>query len=378
MTQNFKAPKLRFPGFTDDWEQRKLGELMDITSVKRIHQSDWTDFGVRFLRARDIVAGYKKEEISEPLFISEEKYNEYTAISGKVKIGDLLVTGVGTIGVPMLINSDKPLYFKDGNIIWFKNENTVDGKFLYFSFVNESIQKFIKESAGTGTVGTYTIDSGKKTPIYLPLQKDEQKKIGQFFSNLDNLITLHQRKFETLKKLKKGFLQKMFPKNGESIDYSKTISVATMSFKDEGNGASEDSLSSYKVLRIGDIAFEGHTNKQFRFGRFVVNDIGIGIMSPRFSTLRPIGDLPVNFWKQYIHYEPIMRKVLVNATKAGTMMNELVIPEFLNQTILIPQNDEQKKIGDYFSKLDNLITLHQRKLDILKKLKQGMLQQMFI
>ena len=217
MTQNLKAPKLRFPGFTDDWEQRKLGELMDITSVKRIHQSDWTDFGVRFLRARDIVAGYKKEEISEPLFISEEKYNEYTAISGKVKIGDLLVTGVGTIGVPMLINSDKPLYFKDGNIIWFKNENTVDGKFLYFSFVNESIQKFIKESAGTGTVGTYTIDSGKKTPIYLPLQKDEQKKIGQFFSNLDNLITLHQRKFETLKKLKKGFLQKMFPKNGESV-----------------------------------------------------------------------------------------------------------------------------------------------------------------
>ena len=71
-------------------------------------------------------------------------------------------------------------------------------------------------------------------------------------------------------------------------------------------------------------------------------------------------DLPVNFWKQYTQDEPMMRKVLVKATKAGTMMNELVIPEFLNQTILIPQNDEQKKIGDYFSKLDNLITLHQR------------------
>ncbi len=135
-----------------------------------------------------------------------------------------------------------------------------------------------------------------------------------------------------------------------------------MSFKDEGNGASDDSLSIYKVLRIGDIAFEGHTNKQFRFGRFVVNDIGTGIMSPRFSTLRPVKEMSVDFWKQYIHHEPIMRKVLVNSTKAGTMMNELVIPEFLNQTIPVPKDEEQKKIGTYFSNLDHLITLHQRKL----------------
>lgn len=104
-------PEIRFRGFTDAWEQRELGELMEITSVKRIHQSDWTDSGVRFLRARDIVAVSKNEEVSEPLFISQEKYDEYSALSGKVKIGDLLVTGVGTIGVPMLINNEEPLYF---------------------------------------------------------------------------------------------------------------------------------------------------------------------------------------------------------------------------------------------------------------------------
>lgn len=187
-------PKIRFEGYTDDWEQRKLGEMMDVTSVKRIHQSDWTDSGVRFLRARDIVAESKNEDISEPLFISQEKYDEYSAISGKVKTGDLLVTGVGTIGVPMLINSEEALYFKDGNIIWFKNENSIDGKFLYHSFNVYSIQKFIKESAGTGTVGTYTIENGKKTPINLPQKKEEQQRIGEYFTNLDHLITLHQRK----------------------------------------------------------------------------------------------------------------------------------------------------------------------------------------
>ena len=184
--------------------------MMDVTSVKRIHQSDWTDSGVRFLRARDIVAESKNEEVSEPLFISQEKYDEYSAISGKVEKGDLLVTGVGTIGVPMLINSEEPLYFKDGNIIWFKNKNAIDGRFFYHSFNGLNIQKFIKESAGTGTVGTYTIETGKKTPINLPPQKEEQEKIGEYFSNLDHLITLHQRKLEKLQNLKISMLNQMF------------------------------------------------------------------------------------------------------------------------------------------------------------------------
>ena len=150
-----------------------------------------------------------------------------------------------------------------------------------------------------------------------------------------------------------------------------------MSYKDDGNGASESSLSTYKVLRVGDIAFEGHTNKQFRFGRFVVNDIGTGIMSPRFSTLRPLNEMPVNFWKQYIHSESVMRRILVNSTKAGTMMNELVIPEFLNQTIMVPSENEQAVIGQYFSNLDHLITLHQRKLEKIKLMKKSMLGKMF-
>ena len=166
---------------------------MNVTSVKRIHQSDWTDYGIRFLRARDIVSAYKNEEPDDYLYISKEKYDEYSSISGKVSIGDMLVTGVGTIGVPYLVENSEPLYFKDGNIIWFQNEDKVFGKFLFYSFAGKSIQDFITESAGIGTVGTYTIESGKKTPILLP-NKEEQERIGLFFANLDHLITLHQRK----------------------------------------------------------------------------------------------------------------------------------------------------------------------------------------
>ena len=202
-------PEVRFAGFTDAWEQRKLGDMMNVTSVKRIHQSDWTDSGVRFLRARDIVAAAKNEEPDDYLYISKEKYEEYSALSGKVGVSDLLVTGVGTIGVPYLVRNLEPLYFKDGNIIWFQNSDKIDGKFLFYSFSAEQIQGFINESAGIGTVGTYTIESGKKTPISLPNQI-EQAKVGDFFQQLDNLITLHQRKLEKLQNIKKSMLEKMF------------------------------------------------------------------------------------------------------------------------------------------------------------------------
>lgn len=174
------------------WEQRKLGELMEVTSVKRIHQADWTDSGVRFLRARDIVSSMNNEEIDNPVFISEDKYEEYSRISGKVIEGDLLVTGVGTIGVPYLIKDDTtPLYFKDGNIIWFKNNNTLNGNYFYYCFQNSHIQNQIYSASGKGTVGTYTIENGKKTSISYPCLK-EQIKIGNFLDTMTTMITLHQ------------------------------------------------------------------------------------------------------------------------------------------------------------------------------------------
>lgn len=134
-----------------------------------------------------------------------------------------------------------------------------------------------------------------------------------------------------------------------------------MTFNELGNGAADSSIDFYKVLRIGDIAFEGHTNKEFRYGRFGLNDIGSGIMSPRFTTLRPITKQEFTFWKYYIHDEKVMRQKLVCSTKAGTMMNELVIDDLMRQSILVPSLSEQKKTGDYFKGLDYLLSLHQRK-----------------
>ena len=150
-----------------------------------------------------------------------------------------------------------------------------------------------------------------------------------------------------------------------------------MTLNDEGNGAAVESLPNYKVIRIGDVAFEGHTNKEFAYGRFVVNDLIDGIMSPRFTCLRPKHTYPVSFWKYYIHSEQVMRETLLRATKSGTMMNELVPEDLFKQSILVPPADEQELIGSFFSRLDSLITLHQRKYDKLCTVKKSMLDKMF-
>ena len=179
-----------------------------------------------------------------------------------------------------------------------------------------------------------------------------------------------QRKFKNLYALNNE-------RNTGLIGYEKTLSLSTMTYNESGNGAASSSLSNYKVLRVGDIAFEGHTNKKFRYGRFVLNDVGIGIMSPRFTTLRPTSKMPESFWKYYIHQEPIMRHKHTRTTNAATIMNELVVSDFLNQDVLVPKENEQEVIGSFFNRLDTLITLHQRKYEKLLNIKKSMLEKMF-
>ena len=151
-------------------------------------------------------------------------------------------------------------------------------------------------------------------------------------------------------------------KNLEFND-SKTISIATMKYNPQGNGAKK--LDGYKVLRKGDVAFEGHSNKKFKFGRFVLNDLDDGIISPRFAAIRPIDKINIFFWKYYIHSEKVMRNILIHSTKRGTMMNELVYSDFFKQSILVPTNTEQNKVGIILNLVSNLLALYAKKSSCL-------------
>lgn len=235
----------------------------------------------------------------------------------------------------------------------------------------------------------------------------EQQKIAEILTTQDKLIELQERKIEQLKTLKKGYLQKMFPKKGckypelrfkgftdpweqrklgeilkssdekntDNIGYDRTISVSNMKWNPSGNGASINSLQSYKVLRLGDFAFEGNRTKGHPYGKLVINDIGDGIMSARFRTLRPISEICIPFWKFYLLNTDIFNHIFVQSTKRGTLMNELVVDDLLKQSIYIPSTiEEQHQIGTYFHNLDTLITLHQRKLDKEKQKKKALMQ----
>ena len=152
-------------------------------------------------------------------------------------------------------------------------------------------------------------------------------------------------------------------KNDGLIGVDRTISVASMSWNASGNGAAEESLGSYKVLRYGDIAFEGNRTKGHPYGKLVINDIGTGIMSSRFRTLKPKAEICVPFWKYYLTDADVFTNVCLNSTKRGTLMNELVVNNLFEQAVSIPSSfPEQRAIGSLFSRLDSLITLHQREV----------------
>lgn len=166
-------------------------------------------------------------------------------------------------------------------------------------------------------------------------------------------------------------------KNDGSIGMDKNITVATMQFKEDVQVSTAEYLKTYYTFNLGDIAFEGHQSKEFRYGRFVENDIGNGIVSHIFAVFRPIQEYDLYFWKYAINNETLMQRILGRSTKASTMMHDLVANDFLNETFLVPSIDEQKQIGSLFNKLDHLITLHLRKLEKLQNMKKSCLQKMF-
>ena len=393
MQDNEKKPALRFKGFTDPWEQREFEEIAVRSSV----MSDKK--GLPRVEYEDIISGAGRLN-------KDIKLKESEKVGIVFHKGDVLYGKLRPYLQNWLLATFNGLAVGD---FWVLQPQNTDSSFLYRLVQSQRFDGVANQSTGTKMPrADWKLVS--KTKFAMPHSVDEQAAIGAYFEHLDTLITLHQRKYEKLVNIKKSMLDKMFPKNGASVPeirfkgftdlweqrklkelyfqlterntdllpYQKTLSVATMSFKTDGNGAADTSLANYKRLRTGDIAFEGHTSKEFRYGRFVLNDVGDGIMSPRFSALRPLHEMPINFWKYYIHYEPIMRKVLVNSTKAGTMMNELVINDFLQGSILVPSMTEQQAIGRFFKQLDTLITLHQRKLEKLQNIKKSCLEKMFV
>ena len=403
---NRKTPIIRFKGFTDDWEQRKLGEISPLRGGFAFKSEEYADEGIPIIRISNILSdgtvgaefAYCKEQTDDAAFTLKNGA-ALLAMSGAT---------TGKVSVLHARNTDK--YYQNQRVGYFTQTRDYD-----YGFVSMMVrsQMFLDQLSAVLVAGAQSNVSSKDIDGFefmIPMSKVEQEKLGELFFSLDNLITLHQRKLEKLKIVKKAMLENCFPKNGEkvprfrfsgftgdweqrklgdiyarsgekndgSVGIDRNITVATMQFKDDVKVSTTEYLKTYYTFNVGDIAFEGHQSKEFRFGRFVENDIGNGIVSHIFAVFRPIVEYDLKFWKYAINNERLMQRVLSRSTKASTMMHDLVTDDFLNESFLVPTIEEQRKIGDYFSHLDHLITLHQRKLEKLKIIKKSFLEKMFV
>ena len=174
------------------WTITSIGDLFDVGSSKRVFQKEWKSEGVPFYRAREIVKLAANGYVDNELFISEEMYTEYSKLYGCPKPGDILVTGVGTLGICYLVKAGDRFYYKDGNIICLHSRGKISSRFVYECYKLPFIIKQIMVNAGGSTVGTYTIENARKTRIILP-PEHLQNAFVAFIEQLDKSKLAAQR-----------------------------------------------------------------------------------------------------------------------------------------------------------------------------------------
>jgi len=158
----------------DSWEWVRLGDVFDVTSSKRVMKKEWQNKGIPFYRAREIVSIKNNRPLKDPIFLNESTYNEKIKVSGVPKVNDILLTGVGTLGIPYIVKDNKKFYFKDGNIIWLKNISDINSQYLSYYIQSPYMVKEINNGRGT-TVATLTIIRAKDLMIPLPPLSEQSR-----------------------------------------------------------------------------------------------------------------------------------------------------------------------------------------------------------
>ena len=409
MTKKSDAPAIRFKGFSDAWEQRKLSEITDKVTEKNaglqyvetftnsaefgiISQRDFFDHDIAKLGSLD---GY--------YIVKNEDFVYNPRISTSAPVGPINRNKLGRTGVM------SPLYTV------FRPHDT-DTTYLEYFFKCGYWHSFMNFNGDSGARSDrFSIRDNVFFQMPIPIPDiDEQRKIGELLTCLDNLITLHQRKFEKLTNVKKSMLEKMFPQNGSSYpeirfkgftDPWEQRKVSDLAEKTYGGGTPTTSNEAYwngdipwiqssdvadgKLLGVESrkrITQDGLNNSSAQLipenSIAIITRVGVGKLafmpysyatSQDFLSLSKLNAEP--FFTVYACYKKLQSEL--NAVQ-GTSIKGITKDELLAKSIMVPQYAEQRQIGAFFKQLDHLITLHQRELEKLQNIKKSMLEKMFV
>lgn len=387
--QNKKVPTVRFKGFTNDWEQHKLGDIANIGDG--LHGTPKYDANGKyhFINGNNLIDG--KIQITK-----ETKRVSYSALSDDDKSLDnltLLMSINGTIGQLAFYNKEPIKLGKSVAYIRFGNLSTL--AFYYGALMASNTQQYFNRRVTGTTIKNLGLNEIRNFKYPIP-SETEQKKIGKLIKLLNATITLQQRKLDLLKQLKKGLLQKMFADkgskrpilrfNGFTDDWEQRklgevaeIKTGSRNHQDSvDNGKYPFFVRSEKVERLNEYDFDtkailvpgdGRIGEIFHYydGKFALHQRVYKV--DNFKEVNPLYLLNLFKYK--------FKKHALSLNAQGTVPS-LRLPMFTNWNILIPNLNEQQKIGLFFQQLDSLIALQQRKQNHLKLLKKSLLQQMFM
>ncbi|MDX4069959.1 restriction endonuclease subunit S [Aliarcobacter skirrowii] len=394
----------------DGWEWKKLEDLFTITSSKRVLKEDWLEKGIPFYRAREIVKLSQNGFVDNELFISEEMYNSFSKKYGLPKVNDILVTGVGTLGITYIVKENEKFYFKDGNIIWLKNDSNTNSKYIEYGFQTEFLKNQINSNSGS-TVATYTITNANNTIIPIPPLEEQKRivaKLDNLFAKIDKAIALHQKNIDEANVFMASVLNDVFVELEEKYS-SKTVyelctkitdgTHSTPKYIDSGIPFLSVKNISQGVISFDDtkfISIEEHNLLSKRcnvekndilytkvgttgIAKVVDTDIEFSIFVS-IALLKPKKDLISSMYFQHILNSPNCYEQSQSRTR-GVANRNLVLNDIKQIFFPLPPLKTQQKVVSYLdeisNKMEKIKQIQKEKMQSLKELKASILDKAF-
>lgn len=397
-------PTIRFRGFDDEWEQRKLGDIYGSIGNAFVGTATpyYAEQGHFYLESNNVKDGQINH--NSEIFINDEFYEKQK--DKWLHTGDMVMVQSGHVGHAAVIPEELDNTAAHALIMFRNPKEEIEPYFLNYEYQTDKAKKKI-ENITTGNTIKHILASDMQEFVVDVPKYEEQKVIAGYFCNIDHLITLHQRKCDETKKLKKYMLQKMFPQNGskvpeirlkgftdkweqrklgqvaefnpkselpevfEYVDLESVVGTEMVSHRTEIKDSAPSRAQ--RLAQVGDVFYQTVRPYQKNNYLFEKPDNNY-VFSTGYAQLRPFID--ARFLMSYLQTENFVKVVMDNCT--GTSYPAINSSDLANIKISLPNNStEQQQIGTYFSNLDHLITLHQHKCEELKKLKKFMLQNMF-